>query len=102
MSAAIGLVVTTVDDAAKAREIAHRLVERGLAACVQISPIESVYRWNGKVEEARELRLDIKMKVSDYDAVEAEIRALHPYDTPEIIRIDIAAGWRPYLDWVSG
>ena len=96
-----GIVVTTLDDRQKAKEIARTLVERGLAACVQISAIDSIYRWKGAVEETQEVRLDIKMRASDYATLEAAIRELHPYETPEIIRLDIAEGYAPYLAWVG-
>ncbi len=101
MSADFSIVITTVDSEAKANEIAHRVVEKGLAACVQTCAIRSVYRWQGRLEEANEFRLDMKMRTLDYAALEAAIRAIHPYDTPEIVRIDIAEGYQPYLDWLA-
>lgn len=101
VSAEFAVVVTTVDSEAKATEIARHVVERGLAACVQVMPIRSVYRWRGAVEEAQEVRLEMKTRVADYAALEQAICAIHPYDTPEIIRIDIAAGHAPYLAWLA-
>lgn len=101
MSAAFGIVFVSIDDEEKARQIARTLVEERLAACVQISPIFSIYRWQGKAEDSNEFRLDIKMRAADYPALEERVRQLHPYDTPEIVRIDIVEGYRPYLDWLG-
>lgn len=101
MTAAFGIVVVTIDDEAKAQQIARTLVAEGLAGCVQISPIRSIYRWQGEVEESNEFRLDIKMRAADYPALEERVRQLHPYETPEIVRIDIVDGYRPYLDWLD-
>lgn len=101
MNDGFAIVVTTVDCAAKAEEIARDILARRLAACVQISAIRSLYLWNGKTEEAHEFRLDMKMCAKNYDALEAAIKATHPYETPEILRIDIAGGYGPYLDWIA-
>lgn len=101
MSAACAIVVTTVDDEDKANEIARSVVAQGLAACVQVSGVRSIYRWKGEVEETREFRLEMKMRAEDYAALETAIRALHPYETPEIVRVDIAEGYKPYLDWIA-
>ena len=101
VSTDFGLVVTTVDSEAKANEIAHDVVERGLAACVQIAPVRSIYRWRGAIEEALEYRLEIKMRVADYSLLEAAILALHPYEIAEIVRLEIADGHAPYLAWLG-
>lgn len=98
---AYAIVLTTCDDRAMAKSIAATLVEKRLAACVQIMPIDSVYTWQGKVEEAAELLLFCKIKSADYADVEAAIRALHSYETPEIVQIPIAAGSADYLAWID-
>jgi periplasmic divalent cation tolerance protein len=95
-------VVTTASSADDARRIATALVEERLAACVQIvGPIESIYRWQGKVETAAEWQCWIKTRRQHYAAVEATIRRLHTYDVPEILALPIAAGSDRYLKWLS-
>jgi len=95
-------VVTTVSGQADARRIADRLVEKRLAACVQIAgPITSVYRWRGKIESAEEWQLSAKTRSALYEAVEREIRASHPYEVPEIVALPIAAGSGDYLAWIG-
>jgi periplasmic divalent cation tolerance protein len=87
---------------AEAGLIAERLVERRLAGCVQISgPVESVYRWQGKVETAHEWLCFIKTTDARYAAVEKVVRELHSYECPEIIATTISAGSNAYLKWLS-
>ena len=96
-------VFTTIDNEAAARRIADVLVEKRLAACVQVvGPITSVYRWQGKVETATEWLCLIKTTREMYDGLEASIRALHSYEVPEIVAVPIVAGSRDYLDWLKG
>ena len=93
---------TTTPSRDVARRIARVLVDRRLAACVQIvGPIESIYRWQGKVETAREWLCLIKTTRARFRAVAATVEALHPYDTPEIVALPIAAGSRRYLEWLA-
>lgn len=95
-------VTTTCDQRSDADTIAKTLVERELAACVQIAgPIVSIYRWQGKVEKAQEWICFIKTKRDLYAAVEAAIRSVHTYDTPEIIAVPITAGSEKYLKWLD-
>ena len=95
-------VLTTTDSEEEAERISGALVERRLAACVQvIGPISSRYRWQGKIETAREWVCVAKTEASRYPGVEAAIRELHSYDEPEIVATPIVAGSRGYLDWVS-
>mgnify|MGYP000846363324 CR=1 FL=1 len=95
-------VTTTTATREDAERIAHSLVETRLAACVQIvGPIESVYRWKGKVETADEWLCLIKSREGHYGAIEQAIRSLHPYETPEIIAMPLTAGSRDYLDWLG-
>lgn len=95
-------IFSTVDSAETAKRIATALVERRLAACVQIVPgLRSVYWWQDKVEEASECLLLIKSTEQQYPALEAAIRELHPYDCPELVALKIAAGLPAYLDWLQ-
>jgi periplasmic divalent cation tolerance protein len=95
-------VLTTVGSEEDAERISVALVEGRLAACVQtVGPIASRYRWQGKVETAREWQCLAKTEASRYPEVEAAIRELHPYDEPEILATPIVAGSAGYLAWVS-
>jgi periplasmic divalent cation tolerance protein len=95
-------VTTTVATRAEAERIAATLVEERLAACVQIAgPIASVYRWKGAVENAPEWYCYCKTTRARYPALEARLRALHPYETPEIIAVPIVAGLPAYLAWIE-
>lgn len=103
MSADAGvlLVLTTMPDPAAAAGLARHLVEARLAACVSLGPpVQSVYRWQGVIEESSETPVQIKTVSARYAAVEAAICALHPYDLPEIIAVPVAAGLPAYLHWV--
>jgi len=95
-------VLTSVGSEEDAERISTALVERRLAACVQtVGPIVSRYRWQGKVETAREWQCLVKTEADRYPQVEAAIRELHPYDEPEIIASPIVAGSSGYLAWIS-
>jgi periplasmic divalent cation tolerance protein len=96
------LILTNWPDIANARALADELVAARLAACVNIlAPCRSVYRWQGKVEEAEEIPLLIKTTAERYPALEAAIRARHPYELPEIVAVPISHGLPAYLDWVA-
>ncbi|MCX6840837.1 MAG: divalent-cation tolerance protein CutA [candidate division WOR-3 bacterium] len=95
-------MVTTTASRAAARHIAKAVVKRRLAACVQIvGPIESTFRWLDKVETAREWLCLMKTTQARYRELVTAVEAIHPYDTPEIIALPIAAGSRRYLDWLA-
>ncbi len=95
-------VLTTTGSEEEAGRIAAVLVERRLAACVQVlGPIVSRYRWQGEVEEAKEWQCLAKTAAARYAEVETAIRELHSYDEPEIVATPIVAGSAGYLDWVS-
>jgi periplasmic divalent cation tolerance protein len=98
-----GLVVfTTVEKQEDGLRLARLLIERGLAACVQILPqMVSIYRWQGAVEQASEALLLIKTTRTAYLQLETAIKQNHPYQTPEIIALPIEAGSTEYLDWLS-
>jgi len=97
------VVIVTCGSAREARRISRALVERRLAACANIlaAPVESIYRWKGKVESAREFLLLIKTTRRKFSAVEKAVRSLHSYDVAEIISLPISAGSRGYLAWIS-
>jgi periplasmic divalent cation tolerance protein len=97
------VVLVTSGSAKEARKIARALVEKRLAACVNIlqAPALSVYRWKGKVESAKEVLLVIKTTRKRFAALQRTIRSLHSYDVPEIIALPIADGLRPYLAWIA-
>ena len=96
------IVLSTAGSEAEARKIARALVERQLAACVNIIPqIESIYRWQGKIEESREWLLLIKTSAENFPGVRDAIRELHSYDLPECIAINIADGSAEYLQWIQ-
>lgn len=95
------VVLTNVPDAAVAETLAHGLVERRLAACVNILPaVSSVYRWEGRIERAAEVAVLIKSTRERYAELEAAIRDMHPYALPEIIALPIVAGLPAYLEWM--
>jgi len=96
------IVLTTAGTQQEAKKIAQALVERRLAACVNIVPqIESVYRWQEKVESATEWLLVIKTRAGAFERVCAAIQELHSYDLPECVMLEIADGSRKYLDWIA-
>jgi len=101
MPTPFALVMTTCGGKANAELIATLLVEKRLAACVQMFPIASVYRWEGALQKAEEWMLLGKIRAADYADVEAAIAAVHPYSTPEIIEISIEKGAQVYLNWIA-
>ena len=101
MATPFAIVMTTCGDKANAELITTRLVEERLSACVQIFPIESVYRWEGAVQHANEWMLFCKIKSNDYANVEAAIRAAHTYSNPEIVEVGIENGAEDYLAWIA-
>ena len=95
------LILSTAPTRAEAETIAEALVAEKLAACVQLSAIDSVYRWQGGVEHGAEVRIAIKTRATLIEAVEARIKALHSYDVPEIVVVPIVGGSRDYLGWIA-
>jgi len=95
------LALTTVDTGETAMEIARHLVEQRLAACVSVSGmIDSVYRWEGEVMADSERLLLIKCVSTDLEALEAELRAIHPYEVPEFLVINAEKVGAAYLQWL--
>jgi len=96
------IVLTTCGSLEEARKIATALVERRLAACVNIVPqIESVYRWQGKVETSTEWLLVIKTTAGVFTSLCDTLHELHSYETPECIAIEIEDGSAAYLEWIG-
>ena len=96
------LVLTNLADMASARLLAQALVEQRLAACVNMLPaVQSIYRWNDVIEEAAEVTLLIKTTTARYEELEQAIRALHPYELPEVIAVPVSAGSSAYLGWIA-
>ena len=96
------IVHSACPDAATADAIARALVAERLAACVQVLPgMRSTYRWNGAIEQADEVLLIAKTRDDRLDALIARVRALHPYELPELVAVEAAGGLAPYLAWVT-
>jgi len=97
-----GIVLTTAGSQEEAQKLAHALVDRRLAACVNIVPrIESVYRWQGKVETAQEWLLIIKTQAAAFGRVRDAVKELHSYDLPECVMLEIIEGDKGYLEWLA-
>ena len=98
---AVHVVLVTAPDPEVAAQLARRLVEEGLAACVNLVPgVRSIYRWQGALQEDAEVLLIAKTPAARVDALVTRVHALHPYELPEVIALAVAAGNEPYLDWV--
>ena len=96
------LALCTCPDQTVAREIANAMVERQLAACVNILPgLVSVYQWQGKTEESQEALLVIKTSEDRYQDLEESLHAMHPYELPEIIAVSVERGLEDYLQWIQ-
>lgn len=95
-------IITTINNAKKAKAISNFLLKEHLAACIQkIGPIESKYWWKFRIESAKEVILLIKTKKSLYKKVEEAILRIHPYEVPEIIAKPILKGYRKYIAWIG-
>jgi len=95
------IILTTVATPADAERIARALVDERLAACVtELGTARSTYRWQGAVERADEVPLLVKTTAERWPALRERLRALHPYDVPEMLVLRPVDGWPAYLDWV--
>lgn len=102
MSTPHQLVFCTCPDQATAQNIAEQLVDKRLAACVNILPgVTSIYQWQGKRETAQEHLLLIKTTNEVYETLEQTLNSLHPYELPEIIAVSLEHGSSAYLDWIN-
>ena len=97
------MVLVTCGSLAEGRKIARRVVEKKLAACVNISSaaVESIYRWKGKIESGREYLLIMKTTARQLKELEREVKRLHSYETPEFVALTIAGGSTDYLHWLA-
>lgn len=96
------VVLTNLPDRGAAERLADALIEQRLAACVNIlAPCRSVYRWDGAVQHDEEYPVLIKTNADRYPALEAAIRAAHPYELPEIVAVKVESGLPAYLAWVT-
>lgn len=96
------LILSTCPDTDTAQRLARTLVEEHLAACASILPgLVSTYRWQGQVEQAAEVQLLAKTTADRREALMARLAELHPYELPEILAVETAAGLPAYLDWVA-
>jgi periplasmic divalent cation tolerance protein len=102
VKAEFAIALSTFPDKETANKIARELVEGALVACANIVPsITSIYFWKDKVEEGTEVLGIFKLTASRFDEFQVRLRALHPYDVPEIIRLNIAEGSPEYLRWIA-
>jgi len=103
MAERILLAVSTFPDAEVARRISNQLVSERFAACANIfASVESIYRWQEKIETSQEWLCQIKSRQSQFPAIEQAIREVHSYEVPEIVALQITAGSSDYLQWLSG
>jgi periplasmic divalent cation tolerance protein len=101
MSQEYGIILVTASSQTEAEAIASTLVLEHLAACVNIHPIHSIYRWEGKINSDPEWQLVIKTKLNLFPLIAETIKAIHSYEVPEIIAIPIIHGSTAYLDWLA-
>lgn len=95
------IIYTTYSDDKVGEKIIKSLLDKKLAACIQVSQVQSFYFWEGKVENENEKLLTIKTKSSLYQEIEKDILKNHNYDTPEIVKVDIEDGYLEYLNWMD-
>ena len=101
MSDPLHVVLVTAPDAEVGARIGRALVEEGLAACANLVPgVRSIYRWEGALHDDAEVLLIVKTRAALSSALAARVRALHPYQLPEVLALPVAGGSEPYLDWV--
>jgi periplasmic divalent cation tolerance protein len=99
----VRVALSTAPDADTAARIARALVDERLAACVNLVPgVRSIYRWQGALEDAAEVLLVIKTRAERLDALSTRLRALHPYELPELVALPAVGGLDAYLAWVVG
>jgi periplasmic divalent cation tolerance protein len=101
MSVNFCLVLVTAGSEAEAETIAQFLVKNKLAGCVSLSPIRSIYSWQGEMRSDSEWQLVIKTDLAKFEDLKTQVQELHSYEVPEIIAIPIVAGSKAYLDWLG-
>lgn len=95
------IVLTTFESSQQAQPVIDQILERKLAACIQVLDIRSHYRWEGEICHDPEVLVLFKTRRDRYDELESALRELHPYETPEIICLDISRGLNDYLSWID-
>ncbi len=95
-------VMTTVESRDQAEQIARHVLDGRLAGCVQILQCDSMYHWQGKIEQSAEFLCIMKTRQDLFDDLQREVAAMHPYEVPEILATPVAAGNPQYLDWLNG
>jgi len=95
------LIYITAEDEDEARQIGKTLVKERLAACVNIHPVKSIFRWQGRVEEEGEVAMLVKTKAELADRVIRRVKELHSYEVPDIVSIPIDKGYPDYLKWIE-
>lgn len=96
------LVLTAFASREQAEPVIDALISEHLASCVQVHEVDSTYVWRGEVVKAKETVLSIRTMGDAYPALEKRLRELHPYELPEIVRVPIADGLTPYIEWIAG
>lgn len=95
------LITSTFDNKETLNKVVYVLLEKRLVSCCQVSEINSLYHWQGKIEKSNEFLLIMKSKNKLYKQIEQEILKLHNYDTPQIVCFKIKRGYTKYLDWIE-
>ena len=101
MNRAYRIVLTTTNSQDNVNAIVGAVLAKKLAACIQVFPIEITIRWQGRVNNDCEFLLLLKAKAADYADLEAAIRSVHAYETPEVVSLKVDAGSSTYLDWIE-
>ena len=102
MSSEVVILLSNFPDADSARNAVRALVEERLVACGNIVPgVESIYEWKGKLETSAEVMVILKTTASRADEAQKHLRALHPYEVPEILQLPVTTGWPGYVAWVA-
>jgi len=101
MNPEYSIIIATFPNKDSAKKIARLLVEQRLAACAQLFPIESIYRWKDEICDEDEIMLFIKSKTILFEKIVSEIKTHHSYEVPEIIQLPITAGLPEYLQWID-
>ncbi len=96
-----GVVLVTAASQAEATAIATMLIEEKLAACVNVFPVQSIYQWQGRIQQESEFQLIIKTNLAKFSELSSRIQEIHSYEVPEIIALPIVSGSESYLAWLS-
>ena len=103
MATGVSIVLVTLPSEELAASLARTLLDEGLIACANLLPkVRSIYRWKGTVCDEPEVLMVLKAPTSGFEALRARVVELHPYETPEVVRLEVLEGHGPYLDWILG